>query len=184
MSRIVLWGGSTHIPDPPAFPRVWRSSAATSDNGVPIVFVAKSLPFAPAGFGGECLFAWAYLTVTASLSAQIRVTPIVDESFADIPVASTGGVIRVVRPILTLAQQTATLPGQMPPRVTRTFPVPLLRRTLTAAGTEEFRTFVRGARLQLLIESVGTLGVGELIVDGCDVEYDVLRKASYEPVSA
>ena len=184
MTRILLWGGSTHTPDPPSFPKVWRSSPATSDDNVPLKVVTESLPFAPAGFGGECLFAWAYLTITASLSAQLRVTPVVDGTVADIPLVSTGGVIQVVRPILTLAQQTATQPGQMPQRVTRTFPVPLLRRTLTADGVEQFRSYVRGARLQLRIESVGALGVGELIVDGCDVEYDVLRKASYEPVSA
>lgn len=207
MTYAVLWGQATLA----SLPKVWSSSSATSDDMTPIPFLCETAILAPAGLGGECLFAYAHITVSSSLSATLKVTPLIDgDAAASVQLASTvvvravtvpatrgtsavptlrsvtlpGSTIQVVTPIFALAQQTATLPGQVPPRVTNTYAVPLLRKLVDYQGIEQSRFFCRGARLSLRIESVGALGAGELIIDGVDVEFEVLRKAKFLSVSA
>lgn len=206
MTFTVLWGHANRA----GLPKVWQSSSSTADDASPIACLAETAILAPAGLGGECVFAYAHVTVTSSLSGLIRVTPIVDGDVATVQMASTTGIRAVstpgervtstvptrrsvtlpgstleVLPIsFALAQQTASRPGDLPPRVTATYPVPLLRRLVSPQGVELSRFFCRGSRLALRIESVGALGAGELILDGVEIEYEVLRKSKFLEVSA
>jgi hypothetical protein len=205
MSLSVLWGQAAKA----AHPKVWQSSSASSDDGLAIMCLAETSILAPAGLGGECAFPYAHVTVTSSMSALIHVTPIIDGEEDDIQLLSTVGIravsvpgervtssvptrrsvtlpgstVEIVRPTFATAQQTASRPGALPPRVTQTFPVPLLRRLVSPQGAELARFFCRGSRLALRLESVGALGAGELIFDGVEVEYQVLSKSKFLTVS-
>lgn len=171
-SRLVWWGQARSAGNP----SYWTNAAVTSDGGAVVSVRALTNTVAPAGPGGECAFMFAYLTVTATMSAQLRITPVIDGSSG--PVSTPAGTVSFVTPILTLSQQV----GSPPQRVTTTFPIPLTQRLVDAGGVERSRWYIRGSRLALLIESINTLGSGELILDGVDVEFDVLRRSLYASV--
>lgn len=173
MSTRLLWGQAT-LAGPPA---LWQTAMVTSDGGVALPVVLRTRAVAPAGLGGECVFAVAHLTIEWSLGASLRITPIVDDVRADL--TTDLGTVSLVRPMLTLAQQVAG-PGGMP-RVTQTFSVPLVRRLLVG-GIEQSRWYVRGARLALLVESLGVLGAGDLAFDEPEVEYEVVQRSIFAPV--
>lgn len=151
-------------------PSVWQTSPATSDGGITFVPLALSNHLAPGGLGGEAMFYWAHLTMSWSMAAQLRISPVLDGVTDFTPLVVTGGTIEVVRPIITLAQQPGSANVQ---RRTETFAVPLLKKLVTA-GVERSRSALRGRRLALLLESIGTLGTGELILEACEIEHQVL----------
>lgn len=157
-------------------PAYFALSSATSDGAEPFAFRYQTDPWQPgspnlAVQGGESLFAWAYITFSWSAGAQVRVTPSVDGS--DQPVVALGGTLEMVSSILSLAQAGGALQ-----RVSGVFPVPLVR-ALLRNGTALTRVALRGERLQLTIESTGPLGVGELMLDGIEIEFTPVRKAIY-----
>jgi hypothetical protein len=67
--------------------------------------------------------------------------------------------------------------------VSQVFPVPLVRRQMRN-GIEIARWNLRGERLAVAIETTGPLGVGELMLEGIEVEFTPVRKATYAAVDA
>lgn len=160
-----------------AGPAYFKTAEVTSDGTEPFGFVFQTNPWQPEAQGGECLFDWAFVSVSWSMSGTLRVTPSVDgkglsEVFADGTVAS------VIRSTFDLDQQTGTLQ-----RKNRVFPVPLAVQYVKD-GVTFTRTALRGERLQLLIESTSPLGVGELLLTGVEVQYEPVRKATYPTVDS
>lgn len=163
-------------------PQYFQTANVTTDGGEPFEFSHTTNPWQPSGGGaeptaqgGESVFKWAYVTLSWSMSATIRLSGIVDGSDQDITL-DNGDVVQNIRTSFVLAQQGGSLQRQ-----TAMFPIPLLRRTLRG-DNEVLRVALRGQRLQLLIESTGALGVGELMLEGVQVDFDRVRKAIYLPV--
>ena len=104
------------------------------------------------------------------MSAVIRVTPSVDGKSLS-QTLGDGTIVETVRPTFTLDQQEGTLQ-----RKNTVFPVPLAQ-TYTKSGNLFTRTALRGERLQLLIESTQPLGIGELMINGIEIELEPVRKA-------
>lgn len=178
MSSRLLFGqgGPT---DPPA---LWAAAPIVTDGGVAWGVLARLHPIAPAGFGGECRFVALHLVVTHSLGAVLRVTPLVDADALRGSASSVStplGTVSMVPVLVTLPQQ-----GAPYTRITRTLTIPLLQRlTNDSSGVEETRQSPRGAQCAVLIESVGALGTGELFLDGAELEFEPVRKATFEPVT-
>lgn len=158
-------------------PQYFQQADVTTDGGEPFDFVHTTQPWQPDAQGGENVFRWAYVTLSWSMSAIIRLSPLVDGTADDIT-APNGDVLEVVRTTFALEQQ-----GGSMQRLTAMFPVPLVRRMLRA-GQEVSRYYVRGQRLQLVVESTGPLGVGELLLEGLQVDVQPVRKAIYLPVQS
>lgn len=170
MSETVLWGVA-------ASPPVYVETAnVTTDNGTAFDFSFLTNPWQPSGQSGECAYCYAYLQVSWSMSATVRVTPIVDGSSATLTF-DNGDTLEVLRPTFTLDQQSGNLI-----RKSAVFAVPLAR-VKKRSGSEIGRWWPRGERLQLLIESSGALGIGELMLEGIEIEFVPVRKAIYEQVS-
>lgn len=156
-------------------PQYFATAAVTSDGGEPYEVSYETNPWQPSAQGGENVFIWAFVTVSWSMAATIQITPFVEgeTSVLNLPDGST---LALVPSTFVVAQQ----PGNLN-RVSQMFPIPLVRRQMRGA-TEIARWYLRGERLQLLIESTGQLGIGELMVEGIEVEYEAVRKAQYAPV--
>lgn len=158
-------------------PAYFENSDVTSDGTEPFGFRFQTNPWQPQAQGGESIFYWAYVSVSWSMAATLRVTPTVDGK----PIIQTladGTAVAVIRPTFDLAQQGGTLQ-----RKTTIFPVPLAQQYVKN-GRVFTRTALRGERLQLLIESTSPLGVGELLVNGIQVDYEAVRKAMYPAVDS
>jgi hypothetical protein len=160
-----------------AGPGYFKTSEVTNDGEEPFVFRFQTNPWQPVAQGGENIFSWAFISVAWSMSGTIRVTPTVDgkeitETLDD------GTVVSVIRTTFELDQQDGTMQ-----RVNRIFPVPLAMQYVKD-GVTFTRTALRGERLQLLIESTSDLGVGELMLNGIQVEYEPVRKATYATVDS
>lgn len=139
-------------------PRIIQSRRGATDLGQPYALYAKSRVLAPAGVDGEALFCALYLTITWTATASLRVTPIVDGVPYD-------GVRQ------TDERKTFTLASRAD-RKTETFVLPLTRKlkdardpTVTAA-----KFYLRGGRFQALIESLGALTEGDVILEACTLE--------------
>ncbi len=156
-------------------PQYFQTSQVTSDGGEPFGFTWSSGPWQPSAQGGENVFAWAWMTFSWSMGAAIRVTPIVDDETGDLDLPD-GSVLQTVRSTFQLPQQGASLQ-----RISQEFPVPLVRR-VSKNGIEKARYYMRGQRLELLVESTGQLGAGELMLDGIQVDVQPVRRAKYAPV--
>lgn len=154
-------------------PAYYQTTTVTSDGGQPFAFQYTTNPFQPASQGGECVFAWAHLTFSWSMSATVQVTPLVDGSSASLTLPD-GSVLAPLTATLLLPQQGGNLQ-----RVSQVFSVPLVRSKVNASGVEVGRWALRGERLQLTVESTGALGVGQLSLDGIELEYTPVRKANY-----
>jgi hypothetical protein len=153
-------------------PQYYQSDTVTADGGEPFEFSHTDNPWQPDSQGGENIFRWAFVTVSWSMAAQMQISPIVDGQVEDITLPN-GDVLSLVLSTFSLPQQDGSLQRQV-----QVFPVPLVRRVLRN-GVEISRFYLRGERLQLIVESVGALGVGELMVDGIQVDVEPLRKAIY-----
>lgn len=154
-------------------PEYWQTADVSSDGGVPFEFLWETNPWQPTAQGGENVFAWLYLTFSWSMAATVRIRAKVDGSRDDVALPS-GGVVRFVDAVFNLEQQSGTLQ-----RVSRVFAVPLVRAVTNPDAVEISRYYLRGERLQFVVESDGPLGVGELMLDGAQVDYDPVRKAIY-----
>ena len=157
-------------------PQYFETDNVPTDGGEPFELLFETAPWQPAAQGGENTFHWAYLTFSWSMAGTIQVTPVVDGSSAAVTLAD-GSVVSVVPSTFTLAQQTGNLN-----RVSQMFPVPLVRR-IVRGGAEVARYSLRGERIAFLIESTGPLGVGELMLEGVEVESEAVRKAEYATVT-
>jgi hypothetical protein len=158
-------------------PQYFQTENVTSDGGEPFEFYYETNPWQPSQQGGENVFAWAYVTISWSMAAQIVLTPKVDGSTATITLAD-GSLLQPIASTFQLEQGDGNLQ-----RVSRVFPVPLARRQIRN-GIEVARWWLRGERIQVAIESTGPLGVGELMLEGIELEFSPVRKAQYAPVDA
>ncbi len=158
-------------------PQYFQTDNVPTDGGEAFELRYQTNPWQPAAQGGENDFIWAFVTFSWSMAATVQVTPSVDGSSASLTLPN-GDILEIVTSTFTLAQQTGNLN-----RVSQMFPVPLVRRTVRG-GQELARYYLRGERLQLDIASTGPLGVGELMIDGIEIESEPVRKAEYATVSA
>lgn len=158
-------------------PQYFKTDNVTTDGGEPFQFSHETNPWQPSAQSGECLFQWAYVTLSWSLGATIRLSAFADND--DEPMSlPNGATLDNVRSTFVLTQQVGNLN-----RVSAVFPVPLVRRVLQD-DVEVSRWYLRGERLTITVESTGPLGVGELMLDGIEVEYEAVRKAIYQPVDS
>ena len=163
-------------------PNYLKTVNLTSDGGQPFGFSYETNPWQPKDpkadktQGGEHAFSWAYVTVSWSMSGTIRLTPFVDGVLSPV-LLPDGSDVETVPSTFVLTQQ----PGNLN-RVSQVFPCPIVRRKVRG-GVEVARWYLRGERLQLLIESTGPLGVGELMVEGIEVSSEPVQKAEYATVT-
>ena len=153
-------------------PAYYQTTTVTSDGGQPFAFQYTTNPFQPMSQGGEAEFVWAHLTFSWSMSATVQVTPLIDGSSASLTLPD-GSVLAPLTATVQLPQQLGNLQ-----RVSQVCSVPLVRSQVLA-GVEVNRWALRGERLQLTVESTGPLGVGQLSLDGIEIEYAPVRKANY-----
>lgn len=163
-------------------PKLFQTDNVTTDGGEAFGFRYQTNPFQPAGpegqiQGGESTFKWAYFTFSWSMAAQIRVTPYADGSQEQVAL-NAEDTLEILPSTFNLNQQ-----GGVLSRVSRVFPVPILQR-IVRGGVDVNRFNLRGERIQFLIESLGDLGVGELMLEGIELESEPVRKASYPSVNS
>ena len=158
-------------------PQYFQTDNVPSDGGEPFSFSHTTQPWQPDAQGGEALFRWAFIDVSWSMSGTIRISPIVDGSSDDLT-APNGDVLSMVRSTFVLPQAGGSLQ-----RTVAMFPVPLVQRVLRA-GVEINRAYLSGQRLQLIVESTGPLGVGELMLEGLQVDTQPIRKRTYQSVQS
>lgn len=175
--RVTSQGDRRITRDGLAGPQYYQTANVPSDGGEPFGFSFQTGAWQPSAQGGENIFAWAYVTLSWSMGATVRVTGLVDDGDGSIDLPA-GATVQTVRSTFELAQQSGTLQ-----RVSQEFPVPLVRR-ITRNGVELTRVYQRGQRLALLIESTGPLGVGELMLVGVQVDVSPVRKAQYAAVDS
>lgn len=139
-------------------PRIIQGRKGALDLTTAFGLYAKSRVLAPAGVDGEALFCNLYLTLTWTAGATLRVTPIVD----GIPYDGVDA---------TDERKTLTLTARAK-RKTQTFVIPLTRRLVDPrdSAVTATRFYLRGGRFQVLMESVGILGEGDLILEAAVVE--------------
>ncbi len=158
-------------------PQYFQTDNVPSDGGEPFNFSHTTQPWQPDEQGGEALFRWAFVDFSWSMSGTIRIAPIVDGSSDDITLPN-GDVLSMVRSTFVLPQAAGSLQ-----RTVAMFPVPLVQRTLRA-GVEVSRWYLSGQRLQLIVESTGPLGIGELMLEGLQVDTQPIRKRNYQSVQS
>ncbi len=121
---------------------------------------AKTNRYAPAGAGGECIFTSLYAVFTFTASMVLYLTPILD-----------GANLETITVTLT-QNPTATKQSKA---FELGLSVPLL-----VAGVERGRVSPRGTWLQVLAETRhvinGTTGT-QVVIDGIEVEYEIVREA-------
>jgi hypothetical protein len=172
-SNLALWFGQATLA---SIPKYWSSDDVNEDGGTAFPVTVTTMHVAPAGLGGECVFRKAWVTVTASAGCTLKLTPIIDGS-SD-AVSGAGGTVSFVTPIFTMAQQG----GTPAPRVTQTFPI-VLSQKLDVSGIEQSRWYCRGSRCAIKVETVGAVGSGELIIDGIELEHEVIRRSIFDAVT-
>lgn len=140
---------------------------AGDDMGVPFTALLRSGWLAPFQSGGEALFKRVWLTCTWSGQHTLRVTPYIDEQgTADQSLVI--GVARLLRPLVSLP----VVAGEPE---TRTFEV-WLQRAWLISGQERGRVFPRGTRLQVLVETIGAIGSGTLVIDGVECDFEPVQE--------
>lgn len=139
-------------------PRIIQGRKGALDLATAFGLYAKSRTLAPAGVDGEALFCNLYLTLTWTATVALRVTPIVD----GIPYDGVDA---------TDERKTINLTARAT-RKTQTFVIPLTRRLVDPrdSAVTATRFYLRGGRFQMLIESVGALGEGDIILEAAVVE--------------
>ena len=129
------------------------------DRGVIYNLYAKTNRYAPAGAGGECIFPSLFVVVTFTQTMLLYLTPYVD------------GVALETKVIGLNANLSST-------RQTRVFELGLSVPVMLS-GVERSRQAPRGTWFQCLVETRfnGTTDVpNQLIVEGLEVEYEVVRE--------
>jgi hypothetical protein len=142
---------------------IWELADGADDGGSDYDVFAISNPLSPGNGTRVSVFRTAIVTLTWTMAVTLRFTPLVDED--EETIARIGGSVQTLPIEITLAAPTGG-------RVTRSFRIPLLRLILGPADEELSRNAVVGTRLRLQIESVGGLGLGDLIFDGVAIEHD------------
>lgn len=130
------------------------------DRGEVYNLYAKTNRYAPAGAGGECIFTSLYAVFTFKKSMLVYVTPILD------------GAELETQTIQLLQNPTAS-------RQTRAFELGL-SVPLAVAGIERGRVAPRGTWMQTLVETRFNLSdqkPAQLIVDGIELEYEIVRES-------
>lgn len=131
--------------------------SADTDAGQPLDARAVTSRFLPAGPAGEAIFERAFLVVTHTMAAVLRVV-------ARVPGGETEPVLV---PLLAQAE-----------RVSVRVEVPLSVPYYDPSGTIELSRFPpRGAWCQLVVETEGGVAPGELTLDGCELEYEVVMES-------
>jgi hypothetical protein len=158
-------------------PQYFQTANVTTDGGEIFECYYETNPWQPSAQGGENIFRWAHVTLSWSMAASLKITPFID-GVNTVTVLSDGSTLELVPVIFSLPQQGGSLN-----RVSQVFPVPLVRRQMRN-GIEIARWNLRGERLAVAIETTGPLGVGELMLEGIEVEFTPVRKATYAAVDA
>jgi hypothetical protein len=129
-------------------PGIYELDRGHSDDGAAIEVRAESRPLGPAGPDGDCSFDRLYLMVTWSMAATLRVTPLLDEEplpWFDLEL--TGGA----------ARKTAIFEREL------------------AMEKDGYMAALRGTWFAVRIETVGSLGAGDLILDGAQLDFTILE---------
>jgi hypothetical protein len=135
-------------------------------SGDDITFLAKSVRFAPAGAGGEAIFTNFYIALTYDMDAvTLRFTPIVDGVVYD----GTGG-----NPDL---RQTLALTATPGTRKTERYEFALYVPYDDGVDSDALRVDLRGTWFQLQIDTTGSLGDGDLIIDQPEIEFEIVRES-------
>lgn len=153
---------------------VWQWSVGATDAAGPsqtppgdaITPLAKTVRFFPAGFKGEAIFTNLWIGLTADMDAiTLRFTPIVDEVVYD----GTLG-----NPDLRQTIAIAETPGT---RVTQKVELALYLPYDNGVDPNAVRNDLRGSWFQLLVDTTTGLGVGDLIIDKPELEFEVVRES-------
>ena len=134
---------------------LYRSDAsAADDGGAAFDLLAMTNRVAPGGAGGEAIFTVLWLPLTYTMVATVRITPILDG--------------------VALDSQEVALAGKSE-RTTQRWKFGLSVPYKDALNVEQGRFAARGARFQAKVETVGGLAAGHLIVEGIELEHEVVR---------
>lgn len=134
------------------------------DDGQAVDILAQSNPLAPGGADGDCTFDRVFITLTWSMNATLRFTPLVDE------VEKTDSTFDIV---LTSTPTEA--------RKSKVFER-TLREPFKRAGVEKYKKALRGTWFSMKIETIGGIGAGDLILDEILLEHEIVN-ATKELVS-
>ncbi len=154
---------------------VWQWAIGATDAAGPaqtppgdaINALAKTVRFFPAGFQGEAIFTQFWIGFTSDMDAlTVRFTPIVDDVVYD----GTGG-----NPDLRQTVAIAETPGT---RRTFKFEFALFLPYDDGIDPDALRTALRGSWFQLLVDTVGGLGVGDFIIDAPEIEFEIVREST------
>lgn len=142
---------------------VYEADRSYDDGGLAFTPLARTARLAPAGASGECLFAALYVTISRAAGATVRVVPIVDG------VALDATDIVLVEPAAGVITERHRI---------------VVSQAYVDGGVELLRYQPRGAWMQAEVSVQGTpmLPVGAeeteaVIVDGVEVEFEVLRES-------
>ena len=134
---------------------LYRSDdGAATDGGAAFDIRATTNRVAPGGAGGEAMFAVLWLALTYSMAVTLRVTPLLDG--------------------VALESQDIALAAKSE-RTTQRWKLGLSVPLKDGMGVEVGRFAARGVWFQARAETVGGLGGGDLIVEGVELEHEVLR---------
>lgn len=141
----------------------------TDSTGDSIIPLAKTVRFAPGGAGGEAIFTQFWIAITSDMtSVTLRFTPIID----GIPLDGTGPV-----PFNFDERQTLALSGTPGTRVTERFEFGMSLPYTDGVTAETLRTALRGTWFQLLIDTVGGLTAGDLILEQPEIEFEIVQES-------
>lgn len=123
---------------------------------------AESVRWAPGGVGGEAIFTRMWIALTYDMAAvTLRFTPILD----GVPQDGTGGT--------TDLRQTLALTAVPGTRKTERYEFTLY----IPYDSDAVRLALRGCWFQLLVDTTTTLGVGTLIIEQPEIEYEIVRES-------
>lgn len=158
-TRADIWVWATGVED--------GAGVGGSPAGDPITPLAKTVRFFPAGFQGEAIFTQFWIGFTSDMDAlTVRFTPIVDDVVYD----GTLG-----NPDLRQTVAIAETPGT---RRTFKFEFALYKPFDDGVDADAVRTALRGSWFQLLVDTVGGLGVGDFIIDAPEIEFEIVREST------
>lgn len=154
---------------------IWRWNLGATDGAGPsqvpagdaITLFAKTVRFYPAGVQGEAIFTRLWVGITADMdAATLRFTPIVDDVVYD----GTGG-NQDLRQTVAIAETPGT-------RRTFKHEFTLYISYDDGSDPDAVRTALRGSWFQLQVDTVGGLGVGDLILDQPEIEFEIVREST------